>query len=360
MPRNTRKSAVGRGAASNPANRFEAVRCEEDFQQLPAGELAHDRGKVATRYLPDDSQSIVSTNDSPDLGFRFSLNPYRGCAHGCSYCYARPSHEFLGMSAGLDFETRLLVKHDAPQLLRRWLDRRAWQCEQIVLSGVTDCYQPAEREYQLTRGCLRVALSCRQPISIVTKNALVTRDLDVLSELARHQLVHVTISVNSLDQSLTRRMEPRTSCPQARLDAIRELTEAGVPTGTLVAPVIPGLNDSEIPAVLRAVAEAGALAASMIMLRLPGVVKPIFLNWLEEHVPARKSVVESRIRHVRGGALNDASFGRRMSGEGVLAEQMHQTFQVFATKYGLRGKLPPLDVTGFRRPSDLSQRRLFD
>ena len=251
--------AKGRGANVQPANPYLAVRREDDFEHLAGDEdFLAELGRPPTEYLPDESQSIVAENDSPDVGFRYSVNPYRGCAHGCSYCYARPSHEYLGFSAGLDFETKVLVKHRAADLLRAWLGRPSWQPETIAFSGVTDCYQPAERQFQLTRGCLAVAAECRQPIGIITKNALVRRDVDLLSELAAHGAVRVYISVTTLDAKLARVMEPRTSSPEARLRAMRELNAAGVPAHLMLAPVIPGLNDSEIPAILQAARDAGA------------------------------------------------------------------------------------------------------
>jgi DNA repair photolyase len=245
-------------------------------------------------------------------------------------------------------------------LFRQWLSRDAWQPEPVVLSGVTDCYQPAERHFRLTRSCLEVALEFRQPVSIVTKNALVTRDLDVLTELAALRLVRVALSITSLDQSLTRVMEPRTSSPEARLRAIRELNAAGVPAMVMVAPVIPGLNDSEMPAVLREAADAGAIAAGYVLLRLPLTVRPVFLEWLERTHPAHRQRVESLIRRTRGGELNDARFGSRMKGTGPLAAQIKQTFEVFSRRYGLSRKLEPLDLSRFQRPRpNAGQLRLF-
>lgn len=269
----------GRGAHIQPPNRFLAQRVEADFEHVADDEeyLAQ-LGRPPTEYLPDVSESIVTENDSPDVGFRFSVNPYRGCAHGCSYCYARPYHEYLSFSAGLDFESKVLVKHRAPELFRDWLARPAWQPETISFSGVTDCYQPAEREFQLTRRCLEVAAECGQPIGIITKNALVTRDLDVLQQLAAHRAVRVGISITTLDARLARAMEPRTSSPEARLRTIRELTSAGIPTQLMLAPVIPGLNDSEIPAILKAARDAGAEGAGYVLLKLPQSVREIFLD----------------------------------------------------------------------------------
>ncbi len=244
---------VGRGVASSPPNRFERVHAESDLDGLePGDELTTDHRPVPTTFLPNATRRIICENDSPDVPFRFSINPYRGCEHGCAYCYARPGHETLGLNAGLDFETKILVKEDAPRLLREELAHPAWQGEPITLSGVTDCYQPAERQYRLTRGCLEVLLEARQPCGIITKNALVLRDLDLLVPLAERNLVHVFLSVTTLDESLARRLEPRTATPSARLRAIGRLAAAGVPVGVMVAPIIPGLTDSEMPAILAA------------------------------------------------------------------------------------------------------------
>ncbi len=342
-------SAVrGRGTGLQTPNRFEQLYVEDDFEHFGPDEELPD--SISTQYLPDASQSIVSENNSPDISFRYSVNPYRGCAHGCAYCYARPSHEYLGMSAGLDFETKIMVKHDAPQLFRRWLSRKGYQPEQVVFSGVTDCYQLAERHFGLTRGCLQVACEARQPIGIITKNAMVTRDLDVLAEMAAHKTISVMISITTLDKQLAHTMEPRTSPPAGRLKAIAALKAAGVPVGVLVAPIIPGLNDSEMPAILEAAAEAGAVTASYTLLRLPLNVEPIFVEWLHRTQPSHAERVMSRIQSTRGGAMSNSQFGQRMRGEGAIAEQIKQTFKVFAKKYGLDRKLPKPNVNDFRRP----------
>ena len=351
---------VGRGSQINPTNRFARIEYVEDLSDL---ELTpeEESNRVPTEYFVDVSKSVVSENDSPDVFFRYSVNPYRGCAHGCSYCYARPSHEYLGLSAGLDFETKIFVKERAPELFREWLSRDRYQPELIMMSGVTDCYQPCERQFQLTRRCLEVALEARQPMAIITKNALVTRDLDLLKQMAEKNLISVAISVTSLDQSLCRVMEPRTSSPAARLRTIRELTDAGIPTQAIIAPVIPSLNDSEIPSILKFAKEAGAVSASYVLLRLPLTVKPVFLEWMARAIPSKRERVESRIRNTRGGNLYESSFATRMTGRGELAEQIQQTFEVFARKYGLAGGRPPLDTSQFRRPLPPSkQMRLFD
>jgi DNA repair photolyase len=292
--------------------------------------------------------------------FRYSVNPYRGCEHGCSYCYARPYHEYLGLNAGIDFESRIFVKHNAASLLRDWLARDAWEPEHISFSGVTDCYQPCERRFELTRQCLEVCLASRQPVSIVTKNALVVRDLDLLAEMARFNGAHVSISLTTLDASLARSLEPRTSAPQARLRAIRELAAAGVPVRVMTAPVIPGLNDSELPALLEAAAAAGAQNATFTVLRLPLSVKPVFLEWLDRVAPLKRDRIVSLIQAVRGGEMNSSNFGERMRGTGQMAEQIKQTFKLFARKQGLDRPLKELSTEHFVRPVPTGgQLRLF-
>jgi len=338
-------SIRGRGASGNPPNRFEELRFERDEEWNPAEEPAR-----ATRFYRDASQSVINYNDSPDIGFSASLNPYRGCEHGCIYCYARPTHEFLGFSAGLDFESRIMVKEDAPELLREELGKPSWKPQFLAMSGVTDPYQPVERKLRLTRRCLEVLAEFRNPVGIITKNHLVTRDLDVLLELARHRAVCVHISITTLDAELAGRLEPRTSLPARRLAAIRQLSEAGIPTGVMVAPTIPGLNDHEMMGILRAAAEAGARSAGYIMIRLPLAVGPLFEQWLDQHYPGRKQNVLGRIKSVRDGKLNDAQFGSRMRGEGPLAEQIAKIFEVGCRKAGLTQRSFDLSTEAFRRP----------
>lgn len=354
-------SPKGRGSRINPPNRFLPIQVEDDFEHLEHdAEYLAERATPRTQYFSDTSKSLISENSSPDIPFRYSINPYRGCAHGCSYCYARPTHEYLGLSAGLDFETKVFVKESAPQLLREHLAADSWKPEPIMVSGVTDCYQPAERQFRLTRNCLDVALEARQPVCIVTKNALVTRDVDLLKPMAELGIVSVALSLTSLDQSLTRVMEPRTSSPQARLRAVEELSTAGVPTAVMVAPVIPGLNASEIPGILKAAKDHGAESASYILLRLPLTVRPVFLEWLERTQPTKKERVESRIRSTRNGGLNSAQFGTRMKGTGEIADQIKQTFRLFARRFGLSQRLSLLDCSKFQRPKPTSgQLRLF-
>jgi DNA repair photolyase len=349
------------GSQIDPPNRFQPVHAEPDFEHLDWDvEYLNERTNRKIEYIPDHSRSIVTENQSPDISFRYSVNPYRGCAHGCSYCYARPYHEYLGYSAGLEFETKILVKHDAPRLLREFLARDAWNPEVIAFSGITDCYQPAERQFRLTRGCLEVASEARQPVGIVTKNALVLRDLDLLAPMARDGVVAVSLSITTLDTELARVMEPRTSIPEARLRAIRELSAAGVPVQVMVAPIIPGLNDSEIPAILDAARQAGARSAGYVLLRLPLSVEPVFLEWLERTQPTKKERIEQRIRQSREGKLNSSEFGNRMRGTGEIAGQIGNMFRVFVRKQGLDRGLPPLRCDLFRPPTDgKGQQRLF-
>ncbi len=348
------------GSHLDPPNRFLAQRREADLEHVAWDEeYLVERTDRRIEYFDDESQSIVSENDSPDIPFRYSANPYRGCAHACPYCYARNTHEYLGLNAGLDFETKIFVKRRAPALLREFLARRSWIPEPITFSGVTDCYQPAEREFRLTRGCLEVARECRQPIGIVTKNALVVRDLDILKDLAAQSLVHVNLSITTLDAELARVMEPRTSIPAARLRAIRELSAAGIPVRVLVAPIIPGLNDHEAAEILQAAREAGAGDARYVLLRLPLTVAPVFAEWLARTQPRKAAKIEGLIRQTRGGALNQTDWSQRMVGSGELADQIRNMFSIFRAKYGY-GDLPKLSRELFRPPTDRNgQLRLF-
>lgn len=341
----TLTSIPARGAASNPTNRFEQIHLERDGDWNPEEDPL-----PTTQFLRDHSRTILNRNDSPDLSFTYSLNPYRGCEHGCIYCYARPTHEYLGFSAGLDFETRIMVKMDAPQLLRAELASSKWQPQTIAMSGGTDCYQPVERRLKLTRGCLEVLTEFRNPVGIVTKNALVTRDLDLLTELARHNAVAVFISVTTLDPELRKVMEPRTAPPAARLATIHKLAEARIPVGVLVAPVIPGLTDHEIPRLIAVATEAGAKFAGHVVLRLPYAVAPLFEQWLAIHFPDKKEKVLNRLRALRGGKLYDAEFGKRMTGEGIFAEQIEQMFNVACRRAGIADNEPRLSTAAFRRP----------
>jgi DNA repair photolyase len=335
----------GRGAGGNPPNRFDRLSLERDESWDPGEEISQN-----TQFFRDDSQTIITCNDSPDIPFRASINPYRGCEHGCSYCYARPTHEYLGFSAGLDFESKIMVKENAPELLRKELSHPGWKPQILAMSGVTDCYQPVERRLQLTRRCLAVLAEFLNPVSIVTKNFLVTRDLDLLARLAEHRAVMVHLSINSLDGELARKLEPRASSPKQRLAAVEILAKRGVPVGVLVAPVIPALNDHEIPSVLASAKSAGAGWACTEVLRLPLTVGPVFQEWLEQHFPGMNEKILGRIRAIRGGKLNDSRFGSRMSGEGIFAEQIWQLFSVARRKVGLSEDGPELSTAAFRAP----------
>ena len=343
----------GRGTSANPANRFIPLYYE------PAPEDPDGPAPV-TQFFHDASRSLITTNDSPDIGFSHSINPYRGCEHGCVYCYARPFHEYLGFSAGLDFETKIMVKPDAPELLRRELMTKSWKPVAVAMSGVTDCYQPIERRLKITRRCLEVLAEFRNPVGIVTKNRMVTRDIDVLAKLAAFQAAAVIIAVTTLDADLAGALEPRASRPAARLAAIAELAQAGIPVGVLVAPVIPGLTDHEIPAILEAAVAAGATGAGYTLLRLPLAVAGLFQEWLEQHYPEKKDRVLGRIRDLRGGKLNDPRFGTRMTGEGVWADMIRDVFALHRSRLGLNHYRMGLSTAHCRRPGVAVQRSLFD
>jgi DNA repair photolyase len=334
----------GRGAAGNPGNRFERTEyavSEWDEPEDPSRE---------TIFLKDTTRTVINYNDSPDVGFDASINPYRGCEHGCIYCFARPNHEYLGFSAGLDFESKILVKEHAPELLREELMSPRWIPQPIAISGVTDAFQPIERRLQLTRRCLEVLVEFRNPVVIITKNELVTRDIDLLSPLARHNGAIVYVSVTSLDSNLSRELEPRASQPARRLAAIGALAEAGIPTGVLIAPVIPGLTDHEMPSIIAAAATAGAVAAGYVPLRLPYGVAPLFEEWLGLHVPGQKEKILGRVRELRGGKLNDPNFNTRMQASGPYADHMRQLFEVSCRKSGIRWKKPIMNADSFVRP----------
>src|SRR5881396_2216447 len=337
----------GRGASWSPANRFEKLHI--DLTDADVMDLnAEASPRPATQYFCDGTKSVITRNSSPDVGFETSLNPYRGCEHGCIYCYARPTHEYLGFSAGLDFESKIMVKTNAPELLCAELESPRWNPQTLVMSGVTDPYQPIERKLCITRGCLEVLAKFRNPVAIITKNRLVTRDMDLLGNLATRNAAAVNISVTSLDSNLQRVLEPRTSSPQARLDAIRQLRSAGIPTGVMVAPIIPGLTDHEVPRILAACAKAGAQFAAYTIVRLPWAVAPLFEHWLEERFPDRKEKVLGRIRDLRGNRLNNSQWHTRKTGEGIFAEQIASLFKVGCHRAGIRER-PKLSCESFRR-----------
>ncbi len=342
----------GRGASWNPQNRFEPL------EYIPDDDAPVDDSAPRTIYLRDPTRTIIATNDSPDVGFEASINPYRGCEHGCIYCFARPTHEYLGMSAGLDFETKILVKEHAPELLREELNAKSWQPKVIAISGVTDPFQPIERNLELTRRCLGVLADFRNPVAIITKSHLVTRDIDHLRELARFNAVRVFVSVTTLDPKLANIMEPRAATPELRLAAVEALASAGIPAGVMVAPVVPAITEHEIPAILSAAKKAGARWAGRVVLRLPWAVAPLFERWLDEHFPDRKEKVLNRVKHLRGGKLYDAQWTIRGRGQGIYADQIEQLFDVTCRKLGLNEDESELSIDAFRRR--LPQGTLFD
>ncbi|HUG74005.1 MAG TPA: PA0069 family radical SAM protein [Steroidobacteraceae bacterium] len=339
----------GRGALSNPANRFDRQHAEsiDDgwFQEaVPSA--------IPTEVSADASRTIISSNDSPDIGFDQSINPYRGCEHGCVFCYARPTHAYLGMSPGIDFETRLTYKPEAAALLRQELARPGYVCKQIMLGSNTDPYQPIERQFRVTRAILEVLAETRHPVSITTRSTLILRDLDLLAPMAAQGLVSVVYSVTTFDQELKRRLEPRSASSPARLQAIRALRAEGVPVGVLAAPIIPAVNDSELETILQRVVDAGATHAGYVLLRLPLEVAELFRQWLDTHMPDRAAHVMSLVQDARGGKDNTSAFGERMRGTGAWAQLLRDRFRLACRKHGLAtGRDVPLDVSQFRPPS---------
>ena len=341
----------GRGSVDNPTGRFERFLYDDDesfVQEDPdAGE---ESPRLQTEYFRDTTRGIIARNNSPDVGFDASINVYRGCQHGCTYCFARPTHEYLGLSAGLDFETKIFVKENAPELLREALSKPSWKPTPLGMSGVTDPYQPIERKLGLTRRCLEVMVEFRQPVLVITKNHLVTRDTDLLAELAAHNAAAVYLSVTTLDARLARKMEPRTSSPEKRLEAIATLAAAGVPTGVLAAPMVPGITDHELPRILERAAQAGAKSAGYVILRLPYGLKELFEGWLDAHEPEKKEKVLSRVRDVMGGKLYDSQWSKRQTGTGIYAEQVKQMFRVACARHGLNVERVVVTGDAFRRP----------
>jgi DNA repair photolyase len=349
-----RKAFKGRGALSNPAGRFDTLLVEQTDDGWYQEEVPE---SLQETVLPDAARGIVTTNDSPDVGFDVSINPYRGCSHACVYCFARPTHAYLGLSPGLDFETKLFYKADAVKLLEAELSRPRYVCKPIALGINTDGYQPLERRLRVTRSILEVLARCRHPVSLITKSALILRDLDLLADLARDRLVSVMLSITSLSDEIKRTLEPRTASPRARLRVIEALAQAGVPVGVMVAPVIPAITDHELEAILRAAREAGASCASYVLLRLPHEVKLLFREWLLEHYPERAKHVMSLINQARGGKDYDSQFGVRMRGTGPYADLLRARFDVAARKLGFAEADSRHDLRTdlFRRPSSVSQ-----
>jgi len=328
----------GRASVVNPVNRFEKMHIDINESFAEFGTPA----SVRTEYYIDNSKEILAKNDSPDVTFTYSINPYRGCEHGCIYCYARPTHEYFGLSSGLDFETKIFVKKTAPELLRKRFSSKKWIPQFIAFSGNTDCYQPIERQLKITRECLKVFLERRNPVGLITKNALILRDIDLLQELSKWNLVCVTISITTLNPELSRRMEPRASSPQKRLDTLKKLAQAGIPIIVSVAPIIPGLTEHELPKILKAAADCGVKNAAYIMLRLPYSVKELMQTWLKANYPNQENRTLNAIKTTRNGTLNNHQFGMRMSGEGPRAETIKQMFRLSCQRYGL--SIEPLEV----------------
>ena len=352
------EAVKGRGATINIEGRFEAWNrdaVDDGWFQEPEDEPTRPK----TIITIEQAKGIISRNKSPDVGFSQSINPYRGCAHGCVWCFARPSHAYLGLSPGLDFETRLFAKTNAAIKLREELAKPGYRCETLVIGVNTDAYQPIEREYKITRSLLEVAYETRHPVSLITKSALIERDLDLLAPMARENLVHVTVSVTTLDHGISRHMEPRTSAPARRLLAIKRLSEAGIPVNVNIAPVIPFLTDAELEAIMEASAKAGAISAAYILVRLPWEVRPIFEAWLNTHFPLKAAHVMSRIRDMRDGRENDPNFGSRMVGSGAFAELLAQRFKKAEARFGLDKPWPELDCSKFVPPSLGGQKSLF-
>jgi len=355
-----------RGAGLNPGNRFEAVRLhvlgeEIDRQWIEQQNEDGSSRRVERQVFFDRTQRIINqVPKTADVPFDWTLNPYRGCEHGCIYCFARPYHEYLGFSCGLDFETKLMAKPDAARLLKQELASPGWKPQPIVMSAITDIYQPIEHKMRIARQCLEVLADCGQPVTTMTKSALVLRDVDLWSRLAGMNAGRVTITLVTLDADLAQKLEPRPSSPAGRLRAIRELTAAGIPVSVNIAPIIPGLTDVELPRILEAISEAGARRAAWVLLRLPYQIKDLFLDWLKRSVhPDRARKVESFIRQASGGKLYRASSPDRRRGRGPLAEQLSQTFDVFTRKYGLNRDIRPLSTAHFRRPETNGQMPLF-
>ncbi len=353
-----REVRKGRGAASNRSGRYERHRREAFDDGWDTIDEA--QAPLRTEVQPDTSRTVITRNNSPDLGFDRSINVYRGCEHGCVYCYARPTHAYLGLSPGQDFESRIFAKHEAPAQLERELARPGYVCRMIAMGTNTDPYQPTERRLALTRGVLEVLDRLDHPVGIVTKSALVMRDVDILSRMARRRLATVALSITTLDRELARTMEPRASTPAKRLGAMRTLSEAGVPVGVMVAPIVPGLTDHEMESILEAASEAGAGRAGYVLLRLPLEVRDLFLEWLTVHAPNRARRVVSLLQGMRAGRLNDANFGSRMTGAGPYADLLATRFAAATRRLGLARRGPELDTESFRPPSrDPAQLALF-
>lgn len=345
----------GRGAQFNIQNRFEQVHINNDLSDRDEYFDIDDENKVQTVFFTDHSKSILSKNESPDLGMMYSINPYRGCEHGCIYCYARPTHEYLGFSSGLDFETKIMIKPDAPKLLEEAFLKKSWVPQTIVMSGNTDCYQPVEKKLKITRGCLEIFLKYQNPVTIISKNALVQRDIDILRELAKLNLARVVISITSLKNEVQRKMEPRTSIPLKRLQTVEMLARNGISVGVNVAPIVPGLTDEEMPTILKEATENGASFAGKVILRLPHAVKDLFVDWVKREFPDRANKIINRLKEMHGESLYNSEWRKRMSGEGKWAETLQQIFEANCRKLNLNKDNTPLSTHHFRRISNQTE-----
>ncbi|MFY9311419.1 MAG: PA0069 family radical SAM protein [Bacteroidia bacterium] len=346
----------GRGAQINTSNKFLKNRYAEEYQEMIDEPLLSDE---KTQILLEYPKKIVNSVKSPDIYASYSMNPYQGCEHGCIYCYARNTHEYWGYSAGLDFERKIIAKPNAPQLLEQQLMNKNWKVSPIMFSGNTDCYQPIERKLKITRQMLEVLLKFRHPVGMITKNNVILRDIDILQEMAKLKLVHVMVSITSLNEDLRLKMEPRTVTAKNRLKVIEKLNKAGIPTGIMTAPIIPGLNSSEIPQLIEAAADHGAVAAGFTIVRLNGAIGDIFTDWIRKTFPDRAEKVLHQVAEVHGGALNDSRFGKRMGGEGEIARVIKQMFNMAVKKHLAGRDRFEYDLTAFRRPGEIQQLELF-
>jgi DNA repair photolyase len=346
----------GRGAQLNPHNKYLRQRYVQEYDEMLDEEMLR---KEKTEVIYTFPKTIINKVDSEDLGFEYSMNPYQGCEHGCTYCYARPTHEYWGLSAGLDFERKIIVKKNVVELLEKAFSSKSWKPSPIMLSGNTDCYQPLEREMELTRRILQTCLKYRHPVSVITKNALIKRDLDVLSQLAEHRLVFVTISITGIDEQMRSILEPRTASYRSRFAVLESLSEHGIPCGVNVAPIIPGINNYDIPRVLELAGKAGASSAGMTIVRLNGAIGSIFKDWLQKNLPDRAEKVWSQVQECHGGNVNDSRFGVRMRGEGKVAESIRQLFELSRARYIKKEDKFEFNCDDFNHRANEAQLSLF-
>lgn len=356
MKKKSDEFVSGRGAQSNPTNRFQKVAYSDDSKD---GIDAYEGLEQSTKFIDIYPKTIINEVKSPDVGMEYSANPYQGCEHGCTYCYARPTHEYWGYSAGMDFERVILVKKNAAELLRETLRKKSWKVKTIVLSGNTDCYQPCERDYGITRELLKVCLEFRQPVAIITKNVVMQRDLDLIAELGMMGLIGINLSITSMDESLRRKLEPRTATSHKKLELIQTLSEMKIPVNVMAAPIIPGLNDHELMEIAKRTSEAGAIGMHYQIVRLNGPNGEIFEKWLSHTYPDRAAKVINQLKEMHGGTLNDSEFGRRMKGEGAYALNIKRQYELAKSRYFGGKGIPKLRTDLFQRPPEHGQLALF-